>query len=111
MLSAVRYFRTKGVDPQSYYILDPAMTDPARVRRERDKARQLRKSSWWTAKINRGICHYCEAKVPSRELTMDHVVPLARGGESTKGNLVPACVKCNQSKKLSTPAEDLLSAL
>ncbi|MCC7442997.1 MAG: HNH endonuclease [Bdellovibrionales bacterium] len=61
--------------------------------------------------MNRGICHYCEQKVVPGELTMDHVVPVARGGTSTKGNLVPACRPCNQKKKLSTPAEDLLRSL
>ncbi len=39
---------------------------------------------------------------------MDHIVPLARGGESNKGNIVPACRDCNQKKKLETPAERLL---
>jgi hypothetical protein len=37
--------------------------------------------------------------VPAGELTMDHVVPLARGGKSTKGNVVPACKPCNNKKK------------
>ena len=36
---------------------------------------------------------------------MDHVVAVARGGTSTKGNVVPACRKCNQEKKLATPVE------
>ena len=30
---------------------------------------------------------------------MDHVVPLVRGGRSTKGNVVPACKECNTTKK------------
>ena len=30
---------------------------------------------------------------------MDHLVPLIRGGRSTKGNLVPACKECNTKKK------------
>ena len=29
---------------------------------------------------------------------MDHVVPLARGGKSTKGNTVPACIEYNHKK-------------
>jgi 5-methylcytosine-specific restriction endonuclease McrA len=39
---------------------------------------------------------------------MDHVVPVARGGRSTKGNVVASCKPCNTSKKLLTPAERLL---
>ena len=30
---------------------------------------------------------------------MDHVVPLVRGGRSTRGNVVPACKTCNTDKK------------
>ncbi|HUI27261.1 MAG TPA: HNH endonuclease [Candidatus Kryptonia bacterium] len=69
------------------------------LRRERAKARELRHSPWWQRRIARGRCHYCGRQVLPRELTMDHLVPLIRGGRSTKGNLVPACKECNNSKK------------
>ena len=36
---------------------------------------------------------------------MDHVVPVARGGRSVKGNVVPCCAACNRSKRFLTPAE------
>lgn len=36
---------------------------------------------------------------------MDHRVPLARGGRSTKANLVAACKACNTAKKYLLPAE------
>jgi 5-methylcytosine-specific restriction protein A len=36
---------------------------------------------------------------------MDHIVPLIRGGKSTKGNLVPACKDCNNKKKYLLPIE------
>jgi 5-methylcytosine-specific restriction enzyme A len=94
-----------------YYLLDPSHTDPARVRREREKARKLRKSNWWVALANRGLCHYCGKNFRPAELTMDHVVPIARGGTSTPGNIVAACRACNRGKKLGTPAESLLGAL
>src|SRR5262245_31793376 len=91
-----------------YRILDPADTDPKRIAKEREKARKLRKTQWWLDQVNRGICHYCQNKFPKKDLTMDHIVPLARGGESTKGNIVISCRECNRKKKLSIPAEDLL---
>lgn len=69
------------------------------VRRERAKARELRASPWWKRRTGRGVCHYCGKNVGQRALTMDHVVPLIRGGRSTKGNLVPACKDCNDAKK------------
>ena len=39
---------------------------------------------------------------------MDHIVPLSRGGKSTKGNLVVACEPCNSDKKYYTAAELIL---
>jgi 5-methylcytosine-specific restriction endonuclease McrA len=32
---------------------------------------------------------------------MDHIVPIAKGGKSTKGNVVPCCSDCNAKKKSS----------
>jgi 5-methylcytosine-specific restriction endonuclease McrA len=36
---------------------------------------------------------------------MDHVVPISRGGRTTKGNVVPACKTCNTAKKQLLPME------
>lgn len=85
--------------------------DPAHVQRERRKARELRQSQWWQAELARGICHYCGKHFAPEELTMDHVIPVARGGCSTRGNVVPACFDCNQKKKVMTPAEQILADL
>jgi len=73
--------------------------DEDTIRLERAKARELRRSQWWKRRTAAGVCHYCGAQVGARALTMDHLVPLARGGRSTKGNLVPACKDCNTRKK------------
>ena len=56
------------------------------IRRERAKARELRKTPYYQNLFNRGICHYCGKKFPREELTLDHIVPVARGGRSTRGN-------------------------
>jgi 5-methylcytosine-specific restriction endonuclease McrA len=90
---------------EQWYSLD---VDPAHMTRERERARALRKTAWWQRRIQRGVCAYCGKQVPSRELSMDHVVPIARGGRSTRGNVVAACKECNNRKKLMTPAEQLL---
>lgn len=36
---------------------------------------------------------------------MDHIVPIIRGGRSTKGNVVAACKACNTKKKYLLPME------
>ena len=89
----------------------PFEADDAHVRREREKARALRKTDWWRAQIAAGVCHYCHKKVGAANLTLDHVVPVARGGRSTRGNCVPCCAACNASKKAYTPAEQILDQL
>lgn len=73
--------------------------DDATIRRERARARELRGSSWWKRRCAAGVCHYCGAAVGAKALTMDHVVPIIRGGLSTKGNVVPACKACNTAKR------------
>jgi len=79
--------------------------DETVIRKERDKARELRKSGWWQRKINAGICHYCGQTYLPKELTMDHIVPIGRGGRSVKGNVVPCCKECNNRKKTLLPLE------
>ena len=75
------------------------------IQKERAKARLLRGSPWWRRKCARGLCHYCRVLVKPAELTMDHIVPLIRGGHSVKGNLVPACKRCNTQKRGLLPTE------
>jgi 5-methylcytosine-specific restriction endonuclease McrA len=75
------------------------------IRREKDKARELRRTRWWKNRVAQGVCHYCGRKFPPEELTMDHIVPIARGGKSTRGNVAPACRECNSRKKYLLPIE------
>jgi 5-methylcytosine-specific restriction endonuclease McrA len=56
------------------------------------------------------VCSGClfllwEPRRALSNLTMDHVVPLIRGGRSIKNNLVPACKECNNKKKYLLPME------
>ena len=85
--------------------------DPAQIAKERSKARELRRTNWWQAQIQKGVCHYCGRKFPPSELTMDHIVPLSRGGHSTKGNIVPCCKACNNEKKYTMPVDEILAEL
>ena len=78
---------------------------PEEIVRQRRKARELRQSGWWKRKRSSGVCHFCGRKFPPRELTMEHIVPLMRGGLSVRQNIVPACRKCNEEKKNLLPVE------
>lgn len=79
--------------------------DDEHIKREKAKARELRNSQWWKRKRSAGVCHYCGKKVKPAELTMDHLVPVVRGGRTTHGNVVPACKECNNKKKYLLPTE------
>ena len=85
--------------------------DEKHRKREREKARALRKSRWWQQKLEEGLCHYCGECFEKRLLTMDHIVPVARGGKSVKGNVVVCCKACNTEKAAKTPAELILEQL
>jgi len=75
------------------------------IKREKAEARKLRASQWWKRRCADGVCSYCKRKVGSKELTVDHIVPIIRGGKSTKGNVVPVCKECNNKKKYMLPVE------
>ena len=79
--------------------------DPDVLKRERARARELRESQWWKRRIGAGVCYYCHRHVGHRALTLDHIVPLGRGGRSVRGNVVPACKDCNSRKQSMLPVE------
>src|SRR6516225_2004803 len=54
---------------------------------------------------DRYTCQYCHRTMPSGELTLDHVIPRSRAGESAWENLVACCHYCNNRKGNRTPEE------
>ncbi len=80
-------------------------SDSEQIKREKTKARALRESQWWKNLRGTGLCYYCKQHFPPRELTMDHLIPLSRGGQSRKNNIVPCCKQCNNQKKYLLPFE------
>ncbi len=76
------------------------------VRRPRPQARLSRRQIFVRDDYT---CQYCGAR--SRELTLDHVIPLFRGGTHTWENLVSACPRCNHRKGGRNPEEAHLRLL
>ena len=91
--------RKKTIQPFAYDL------ESEDLRRERSKARELRDSQWWKRRLAKGVCHYCSRQTSPKELTMDHIVPISRGGKSSRGNVVPCCKECNNAKKQLLPLE------
>lgn len=44
------------------------------------------------------MCMYCGKVLPTRDLTLDHIIPRSRGGKNTWDNLVACCTPCNKYK-------------
>ena len=86
---------------ESYFI--PASESHKKI--EKAKARELRVSIWWRQLVGKGACYHCEKKFKAEDLTMDHLIPIARGGKSDKKNCVTSCKECNTKKGYKTRAE------
>ncbi|WP_425592266.1 HNH endonuclease [Corynebacterium callunae] len=105
-------YRTKFVDRTDYirstqslrtaYTREWRKKNPASVRTSKFKRRQFELTGSiserdWRRTVNRyhNKCAYCGQKCAP---TMDHVIPLSRGGTNNIGNILPACLPCNASK-------------
>ncbi len=71
------------------------------VRRRLEDASPINPSDWIELKIRHGNkCFYCGE---DGKLSLDHFVPIAKGGEHKISNIVPACLRCNSRKKDKYP--------
>ena len=59
---------------------------------------------------DRFICQFCRRRYAPRELTIDHLVPLDRGGLDEITNYVSCCRTCNQ-EKANLPLEKFAASL
>lgn len=68
----------------------------------------IQRRSLWRSRKRR--CHYCDvmltlARDGPNSMTLDHRIPLSRGGLNKPFNYVPACARCNNAKGSMTEAE------
>lgn len=50
-------------------------------------------------------CPYCKEVIQLKDISLDHVIPLSRGGKAHMSNLQPTCFKCNRTKGALTGTE------
>jgi HNH endonuclease len=55
-------------------------------------------------------CRYCEKQLTRFTATLDHVTPVAEGGDNSFENLVTACLNCN-SRKHKRPVGEFLTEI
>lgn len=78
---------------------------PSLKREEKSKRKapsamkQMRLSLWRKS----SFCHWCKKDLSFRESTIDHVIPLARGGTNHPKNFVIACEACNSKRGCNMP--------
>lgn len=60
------------------------------------------------AKRARGRCEYCRSRVDfaTQSFSVEHIIPVSQGGETTLDNLALACPGCNGHKYTKTEAPD-----
>ena len=51
-----------------------------------------------TLKRSSGVCACCGKKLTTKTMTMDHIIPISRGGTNEPDNLVALCPECNKEK-------------
>lgn len=56
-------------------------------------------------------CQYCGRHFPQQQLSLDHVVPRSRGGDTSWENIVCSCLSCNLHKGGRTPDEARMQLL
>jgi HNH endonuclease len=54
---------------------------------------------------DRLVCAYCGGRFAESDLTVEHIVPVSRGGQHTWTNVVTACRSCNTRKGNRRPEE------
>jgi 5-methylcytosine-specific restriction endonuclease McrA len=85
------------------------MPSVVRLRRYARQERRVKFSRTNVYRRDGFSCQYCGAKPGVHELTLDHVVPRARGGRTEWTNIVTCCVPCNARKADRTPEQARMS--
>ena len=75
------------------------------VRYDRLPTREVRFTRRNILYRDRNRCQYCGKTFAQKELNLDHVAPISRGGSSCWENVVCACIPCNTRKGDRLPEE------
>ena len=73
-----------------------------RAKERGNQAQRLNLIRVW--RRDKGHCYLCRVKLKIWEFTLDHVVPLSKGGAHNYSNVRVCCLPCNLKKGSSVPA-------
>lgn len=96
----------RRVYQRAYHKAHPEVVRASYHRRRAQQAgatrNDLTTAQWKAIKRHYGYrCVYCGRKM--QRLTIDHIIPISKGGENTFTNVVPACRTCNNRKYVGPP--------
>ncbi len=96
--------RAKKSDPVASLIgmanTPPEVKHAGKAKRESPNKMRAKRLVLWR---KTPFCHWCKRGLSFQESTIDHVIPLARGGTNHIKNLVIACEECNLKRGRDMP--------
>jgi 5-methylcytosine-specific restriction endonuclease McrA len=104
----MREYREKNADKARERARAYAQSHPTEraIHEEKRRARKLQADGAFTHQEWEALCEYygycclrCGGRVPEIKLTVDHVIPLSKGGSNSIDNIQPLCYSCNMSKR------------
>ena len=114
-LKRAKYHRNKAKQldraKEQYHLNLEVSRKKGRDRLNRKKRRARRKNAAGISTVESRLarveyhgwkCRYCGCELVPETLTIDHMIPLIRGGTDWPANLVPACKPCNSRKQTKT---------
>lgn len=110
---AERYMNTYRPAARRYYVANLRLNDFWRGRasaRRRGATQCMSLEEWETLRSSKS-CHWCGLELHVSFTNVDHVVPLAEGGQHTVENVVLSCANCNvrrewERKTIHLPTRD-----
>jgi 5-methylcytosine-specific restriction endonuclease McrA len=110
-----RAYARNNRDKMNAYYRKYAVENPDIIRKKRIK-RRLRMMDNGVFEVSKRDlsrllsrpCVFCGSQT---NITLDHVIPVARGGRHSVGNLMPLCLSCNTSKQDKTFMEFRMSKI
>jgi 5-methylcytosine-specific restriction endonuclease McrA len=93
----------------AYNAANPERVKAWKARRRADKKGAVGTYTFeqWIARVeyHGWRCIYCKIQLTPVTISIDHMIPLCRGGSNWPSNLAPSCCTCNNRKYVSTYKE------
>lgn len=100
---SLRHHHWRYMTDHSFRLYHRSKSKHRKAKQRGSTALMLTPDQLWRKWVEFGhTCAYCGA---DGDLHIEHVIPISKGGEHHLGNIVPACQRCNYSKR-SAPVEE-----